>query len=33
MNCARAIELFLTDRAVVLAAAAGWVFCLVKGLI
>lgn len=24
---------FLTDRAVVIAAAAGWVFCLVKGLI
>lgn len=23
----------ITDRAVVLAAAAGWVFCLVKGLI
>lgn len=27
------IDEFLTDRAVVLASAAGWAFCVAKGLL
>ena len=33
MSYARAVELFLTDRAVVICSAAGWVFCLAKGIL